>query len=201
VDRAVVLVVDDDEALLRLSATNLRAEGFTVVEAKSGDEAIARFVVDKPDAILLDVMMPQMNGFEACQAIRALPGGDMVAVAFFTAHGDSYDEALELAANDFIQKPVRRDHLIQRVRALVRTKRMAEALRAGDETGVEKQLALMRDLRATLSEPVAAILHASQAAQALIGDPTAAREHLDEIERRAADLQRLVRLLEKRIGG
>ncbi|MCC6807001.1 MAG: response regulator [Deltaproteobacteria bacterium] len=198
-DTAVVLVTDDDPDVLRLSATNLRAAGFTVVEARSGKEALQAFADKPPDAVLLDVMMPHMNGFQTYEAMRKLPGGDTVPVAFFTAHGDNYDTALQLAANDFMQKPVLRERLIERVHALVKAKRFADVLRSGDESGLEKRLATMKQLRETMAEPIRAI---AQAAKATLGTPdlgSDAIEHLQKIERHAADLERIVKVLEQRI--
>ena len=86
--KPLILVADDDEMERFLQREVLEPAGFDIVEAKSGAAAVQLFAECKPDLVVLDVMMPEMNGFEACQAIRALPGGRNAPVLMATALDD-----------------------------------------------------------------------------------------------------------------
>jgi CheY-like chemotaxis protein len=126
---ARILIADDDDSIRRLIATNLLAAGYEVIAAKDGKEACALFEKEAPDVVLLDVMMPGMDGFAACDAIRQLPNGANVPVAFLTAHGDARTVSLEHGPNDFMTKPMSRVDLLERVANLVRIKEIAEKMR------------------------------------------------------------------------
>ncbi len=125
--RATVLVVDDNADNRALAEATLDDEGYTVVLAKDGAEAIAAFERARPDCILLDVQMPGMDGVTACGRIRALPGGEDVAIVFVTAQRDveTFDRALAAGGDDFLTKPVRPADLIVRVQAALRLRKLA----------------------------------------------------------------------------
>ncbi len=134
---ARVLVVDDVDRNVRLLEAKLAAEYFEVITASSGAEALARIAADQPDIVLLDVMMPEMDGFEVCEKIRATPGWAELPVVMVTALSDIDDKVrgLQAGADDFLTKPVRDQALFSRVRSLVRLKQVTDELRLRVATG------------------------------------------------------------------
>jgi two-component system, sensor histidine kinase and response regulator len=130
-DRAIVLVVEDDAASRNFVRAALKAEGYEVVVAASGEEAIVAFAEQVPDCILLDVRMPGMDGFATCERIRALPEGADVPVVFLTAHRDidTFDRALRAGGDDFLTKPIRPTELAIRVQIAVKLRRTSAELR------------------------------------------------------------------------
>ncbi len=143
---ARVLVVDDLEPNLKLLEAKLRAEYFDVMTAYSGAEAIERAKTDQPDIILLDVMMPGMDGFEACRILKSAPETAHIPVVMVTALDQQADRiaGLEAGADDFLTKPVEDVALFARVRSLTRLKTMTDELRmrytTGESLGVVKQI-------------------------------------------------------------
>ncbi|MEM7250562.1 MAG: EAL domain-containing protein [Pseudomonadota bacterium] len=123
VDAPIVLVVDDDAGFRLLTSEALMANGFQAVEAANGDEAVAEFERTRPDIVLLDVVMPGMNGFDACKAIRAMDGGAHLPIVMLTSTED--DESVERAylagATDFVAKPPNYGILSRRLRYILRT--------------------------------------------------------------------------------
>ena len=134
---ARVLVVDDLEPNVKLLEAKLRAEYFDVIGAYSGKEAIEKAVSEQPDIILLDVMMPGMDGFEACRQIKAAPETMHIPVVMVTALDQQADRVagLEAGADDFLTKPVEDLAMFARVRSLSRLKMMTDELRARYATG------------------------------------------------------------------
>ncbi len=134
---ARVLVVDDVDRNVRLLEAKLTAEYFEVITATSGADALARIAADMPDIVLLDVMMPEMDGFEVCEKIRAMPGCAELPVVMVTALSDVDDKVrgLEAGADDFLTKPVNDQALMSRVRSLVRLKQVTDELRLRVATG------------------------------------------------------------------
>src|SRR5438128_12214360 len=128
---ARVLVVDDVELNVRLLTAKLASEYFEVVSADNGPAALDMVEAELPDIILLDVMMPRMDGFEVCRRLKANPHSADVPVVMVTALSDVADRlrGLEAGADDFLTKPVNDVALFARVRSLVRLKRMMEELR------------------------------------------------------------------------
>jgi signal transduction histidine kinase len=126
-----ILVVDDNAENRALAHATLDDEGYSVILADSGEQALRSFEADAPDCVLLDVRMPNMDGFEVCRRIRALPGGDHTPIVFLTAlrDVDTFDNALRAGGDDFLTKPVRPTELIVRVQAALRLKRMSTELR------------------------------------------------------------------------
>jgi DNA-binding response OmpR family regulator len=114
-----ILVVDDEPRFVRLVEANLQTEGFEVIKAKNGQQAIDMAVSQKPDLILLDVMMPEMDGFTACERIREF---STVPIIMLTAKGDEEHKVrgLNLGADDYVIKPFSANELLARVRAVLR---------------------------------------------------------------------------------
>lgn len=117
--RACVLVVDDDVKILRFLRTNLTLAGYKVVTATSGEEALRLQESEKPDIMLLDILMPVMDGLEVLRRLRAVSELPVIA---FSAHASMAEEALRLGANDFLAKPFRPDELVKRVKTLLNHK-------------------------------------------------------------------------------
>ncbi len=133
----LVLVVEDDPALQRLLAFNLRAAGFAVVQAFDGDEALERLLERRPDLVLLDWMLPGRSGLDLCRRIRRDPELRELPVVMLTARGEETDRVrgLEDGADDYVTKPFSMAELIARLRAVLRRSRPALAgreLRVGD---------------------------------------------------------------------
>ncbi len=129
-----VLVVDDDGATRLLARRSLEQAGFKVVEAKNGAEAIKAFSATHPDLVMMDVMMPGIDGLAACEEIRKLPNGHSTPIIMVTALDDlpSIQNAYEAGATDFITKPIKWATLHQRVRYMVRQKIVADRLRESE---------------------------------------------------------------------
>src|ERR1035437_1296895 len=117
-----ILLVDDEEDILEFVSYNLQREGFIVYSARNGLEAIEMAGKVKPDLVILDVMMPEMDGIAACEEIRKLPACKNVIIAFLTARGEDYSQiaGFEAGADDYITKPIRPKVLISRVKALLK---------------------------------------------------------------------------------
>ncbi len=117
-----ILVVDDEQDIRDLLAYNLTREGFTVETAQNGKEALAKLEQSPVALAILDIMMPEMDGFETCRAIRANPKTANVPVLFLTARSGEVDQivSLELGADDYVQKPVSPRVLVARVKSLLR---------------------------------------------------------------------------------
>src|SRR5690606_29777934 len=115
--KATILVVDDDPDAVEIAESDLSAQGYEVHTAYGGQEALAKLEEVQPDAVLLDVMMPEMDGWEVSRAIKNHPRFRDVRVIMFTARGDFTDkqEGLRSGADDYIVKPVRLDDLGQTV--------------------------------------------------------------------------------------
>ena len=117
-----ILVVDDEPDILELVQYNLEKEGFSVYTANDGKEAIEIAESVVPDLILLDVMMPEMDGMETCVQLRENPKLDKSVVAFLTARGEDYSQiaGFEAGADDYITKPIKPKVLLMRIKALLR---------------------------------------------------------------------------------
>jgi two-component system, OmpR family, alkaline phosphatase synthesis response regulator PhoP len=117
-----ILIADDENDILEIISFNLQAEGYEVITAKNGDEAIEAAKKNNPDLIILDLMMPRKNGFEVCHILRLQPAFKDTLIIFLTALNDENTEikGLETGADDYITKPISPKVLISRVNALFR---------------------------------------------------------------------------------
>ncbi len=120
--REKILVIDDDEKITSLLRRSLSFEGYTVVTANDGYDGLKQLLGNEPDLIILDVMMPQIDGWEVCRRIRA--GGSDVPILMLTAKDEVADrvKGLDLGADDYLIKPFSLEELLARVRALLRRK-------------------------------------------------------------------------------
>jgi DNA-binding response OmpR family regulator len=118
-DSATILLVDDEEAVQKLLAYPLEHEGYTVVQARDGEEALERFDAQHVDLVVLDIMLPKLDGLEVCKRLRAK---STVPIIMLTARDDELDKVvgLELGADDYITKPFSIREFRSRVRALLR---------------------------------------------------------------------------------
>jgi two-component system, OmpR family, alkaline phosphatase synthesis response regulator PhoP len=117
-----ILLVDDEPDILEFMEYNLRREGFSVLKAKNGKDAVQVARLEKPQLIILDVMMPEIDGIDTCRMIRDIPGMKNVLIAFLTARNEEYSQlaGFEAGADDYIAKPVKPRILISRIKALLR---------------------------------------------------------------------------------
>lgn len=131
-----ILVVDDLEPNLRLLEAKLKSEYYTVFTAKNGMDGIAIAKEKSPDIILLDVMMPGIDGFETCRLLKNDPETSGIPVVMVTALTEQEDrvKGLEAGADDFITKPIDEFHLFARVRSLIRIKELFDELKLRDKT-------------------------------------------------------------------
>jgi two-component system, sensor histidine kinase and response regulator len=125
--KALILVADDNAENRAVAKATLEDEGYDVILANDGEQAVAAFSARSPDCVLLDIKMPKLDGVAACREIRSLPGGRDVPVVFLTALRDveTFDRALVAGGDDFMTKPYRPTELVLRVEAALRLRRMA----------------------------------------------------------------------------
>ena len=141
---SLILIADDDPTMRGFLRQSLEAEAFKVIEALDGAQAVSLFTSHRPDLILLDVSMPGMDGFEACAAVRRLPGGDMTPILMLTGLDDyeSVSKAYEAGATDFSVKPINVLVLIHRVRYMLRASRtLAKMLQSEERLAKAQRLA------------------------------------------------------------
>jgi two-component system alkaline phosphatase synthesis response regulator PhoP len=117
-----ILLVDDEVDILEFISYNLEKEGYKVYTAQNGAEAIKIAEKKIPDLIILDVMMPEMDGIAACEELRKIPSLQNTVIAFLTARGEDYSQiaGFEAGADDYITKPIRPKVLVSRVKALLK---------------------------------------------------------------------------------
>jgi DNA-binding response OmpR family regulator len=129
-DPARILVVDDTAHNVKLLADVLVARGYAVSTASSGKEALEKVASDAPDLVLLDVVMPEMSGYEVCKTLRADPATARLPVVMVTALDPSQErvKGIDAGADDFLTKPINQPELIARVRSLLRVKQLWDEL-------------------------------------------------------------------------
>jgi two-component system, sensor histidine kinase and response regulator len=199
-----ILVVDDNAQNRELARATLEDEGYEVVLASDGVEALEVFEREHPDCVLLDVRMPGLDGFAVCTRLRALPEGSDVPIVFLTAlrDVDTFDQALRAGGDDFLTKPVRPTELLVRVQTALKLRKMSADLRETYEL-VRRQrddvvrLQLQKERLSSfvvhdLKNPVGAMdLHA----QVLLADRTLPQKARDAAEHIRSDARSLMRLI------
>ncbi|MCX6022316.1 MAG: response regulator transcription factor, partial [Chloroflexi bacterium] len=117
-----ILVIDDEAALTNMLRRGLEAEGFDVDTAADGQGGLALARSERPDVVILDVMLPETDGFEICRSLRALRGGEDMAIIMLTARTSPRDRVfgLEIGADDYITKPFHFAELLARIRVQLR---------------------------------------------------------------------------------
>ncbi|WP_203256044.1 response regulator transcription factor [Hyunsoonleella ulvae] len=117
-----ILLVDDEPDILEIVGYNLSNEGYQVITAENGVEAVKKAKKELPQLIILDVMMPEMDGIEACENIRKQPELKDVVITFLTARGEDYSQVagFDAGADDYITKPIKPKVLVSKVKALLR---------------------------------------------------------------------------------
>src|SRR6184192_2366153 len=130
-DSSTILLVDDEESIQKLLAYPLEHEGFRVLQARDGEEALERFAAEHVDLVVLDIMLPKLDGLEVCKRLRAQ---STVPIMMLTARDDELDKVvgLELGADDYITKPFSIREFRSRVRALLRRAAATATEDAGD---------------------------------------------------------------------
>ena len=129
-----ILLVDDEPDILDFIEYNLRKEGYSVEVASNGTEALRQAKKHHPDLILLDIMMPEMDGIEVCRLLREKPEFNKTMIAFLTARTEDYSQlaGFDVGADDYITKPIKPKILVSRIKALLR--------RGGNESTTEHQV-------------------------------------------------------------
>lgn len=135
-----ILLVDDEPDILEIVGYNLNLEGYQVITAKNGVEAISKAKKKTPHLIILDVMMPEMDGIEACEILRQTVGLEDTIITFLTARGEDYSQlaGFDAGADDYITKPIKPKVLMSKVKALLRRKK--------EDTKPEDQITQVGDI-------------------------------------------------------
>jgi len=117
-----ILLVDDEPDILEILSYNLSAEGYNVITASNGAEGVAKAKKKQPHLIILDVMMPEMDGIEACEIIRNTKGLENTIITFLTARGEDYSQVagFDAGADDYITKPIKPKVLVSKIKGLLR---------------------------------------------------------------------------------
>jgi two-component system alkaline phosphatase synthesis response regulator PhoP len=123
-----ILIVDDEPDILELIEYNLKKEGYAVFTASNGKEAVQEARKCLPDLIILDIMMPKMDGIETCRVLRAMPEFKNTFMVFLTARSEEYSEiaGFNVGADDYIAKPIKPRALVSRINAILRRNTQAE---------------------------------------------------------------------------
>ena len=150
-----LLVVDDAPENIQLLDAVFSPRGYAVLSASSGKDALTKATTEDPDLVLLDVLMPEMDGYEVCRRLREEPSTRLLPVIMITASGNQEKvRALEAGADDFIQKPFDQSELLARVQSLLRIKRFQDELAELNRTLESRVQQQVEDL-----ERVAAWIH------------------------------------------
>src|SRR5207244_82877 len=131
-DSSTILLVDDEDSIQKLLTYPLEREGYRVLQARDGEEALTRFASERVDLVVLDIMLPKLDGLEVCKRLRA---ESEVPIIMLTARDDELDKVLglELGADDYITKPFSIREFRSRVRALLRRASVVRQVNEGDE--------------------------------------------------------------------
>ena len=119
-----ILIIDDEEDIRDILKYNLEKEGFYVDVASNGEQGLAKIKSNMPDLVILDVMMPGMDGIEVCDLIRSTPKYENIIICLLTARNEDYSQiaGLDSGADDYVAKPVKPKVLVSRINALLRRK-------------------------------------------------------------------------------
>lgn len=175
----VILIADDEMDLRAMLRILLERDGYRILEARNGEEAVAACQRQLPDVVLMDILMPVMDGAAACAHIQALPDGDRLPVLMITALNDkqSIDRCFDAGATDYLTKPINNQVLRRRVRRLLRTRQAEEALRANEarlasiiNTATDAIMLADAELRISLFNPAAEQMFNWSSAE-IIGQP------------------------------
>lgn len=128
-----ILLVDDDSDILEFLSYNIKQDGYKIETAENGIEALEKLKFFKPDLIILDVMMPEMDGIETCEKIRKQPEFNNVIITFLTARSEDYSQiaGFDSGADDYITKPIRPKLLMSKIKSLLRRKDLPEEIDNG----------------------------------------------------------------------
>ncbi|AVR45240.1 DNA-binding response regulator [Christiangramia fulva] len=147
----LILLVDDEPDILEIVGYNLSSEGYQVITADNGSDAVKLAKKHNPHLIILDVMMPEMDGIEACEQIRKIPELENTIIAFLTARGEDYSQmaGFDAGADDYITKPIKPKVLLSKVKALLRRYRendkSAAIVKLGDITINREEYKIIQD--------------------------------------------------------
>lgn len=200
---ARILVVDDDATLRLLTRAALEQAGFTVLEADNGEDAVSLAFEHDPDAILLDVEMPRLDGFAACARIRQHPNCVDTPIVMLTGRDDdeSIQQAYDAGATDFVSKPINWSLLGQRVRYIVRASRVSRGLRDSESKNQAFVTAIPDSLLVVDGDGLLITHHRGAQGSALIDDRVQSGQLLfDRLPKSLADLwrQQIARVLDTR---
>ena len=154
-----ILIVDDTPTNLDILQTRLAVHGYEILTAADGEEGLAKAMAEQPDLILLDVMMPKLDGLEVCRRLKADPSLPFMPIILVTARGDSKDvvAGLEAGGDEYLAKPVDQAALVARVKSMLRIKALHDTTREL-AARLEAQSAQLAELNRTLEQRVAAQL-------------------------------------------
>ncbi|MFH0902926.1 MAG: response regulator, partial [Pseudomonadota bacterium] len=202
-----ILVVDDNPLNRELASAQLATAGYHVDAVTSGQEALELLGRETFDLVLLDILMPGMDGFETCERIRQMPDGRDLSIVFLTGLTDAYihDQALQIGVDDFLSKPINRTELLIRVRSLIRIKRLQEELQRSCSVISSQRDELLRIQRQKdellgflvhdLTSPLAGVLGNIQYALETEDEGTEAAAALQDAVMGAQTVHRMVRNL------
>jgi len=155
---STILVVDDDPRNIRLMESILKTSGYSVISAEDGDQALEAVARQRPDAVLLDVMMPRMSGFEVCRKLRSQYETRLLPIIMVTALNalEEKVQALETGADDFLSKPVNRMEMLAKLRSILRVKTLHDEV---EQTRLEleaknRELIQVEELKEKLTQMV-----------------------------------------------
>jgi two-component system alkaline phosphatase synthesis response regulator PhoP len=133
-----ILLVDDEPDILEIVSYNLKNEGYQIFTAKNGVEAVKLAKQIIPHLIILDIMMPEMDGIEVCEKIRHTKGLENILITFFTARGEDYSQVAgyDVGADDYITKPIKPKVLVSKIKALLRRVKMVKTSDANEKVKI-----------------------------------------------------------------
>jgi signal transduction histidine kinase len=185
-----ILIVDDTPANLGVLVETLGAAGYQLMVAEDGEEALTQTLQTRPDLVLLDVMMPGIDGFETCRRLKAQAHTRDIPVLFMTALNETADKVKAFAAGgvDYITKPIEHEEALARVRTHLSLRRLQRELQS--ELAIKDQF--MRIAGHDLRNPLCLILMSGELAKRQTGDPAAIVKYLANIADSAAHMRRVI---------